>query len=98
MKTDDKIVIPAGVLEALSASMSKLEAALKQEDPDMPSYLRESHKLLITYPETVHLLDDGEIAQLIQAAEKHTQTEIIKAVAAKKTSKTKASQVDIDDL
>ena len=98
MKPDTQNVIPAGVMDQLKLSMTKLESSLLQDDPDMASYLRESHKLLISYPETVHLLDDQEIHQLIQAAEKHTQTEIIKATAAKKSGKSKASQLDIDDL
>jgi hypothetical protein len=98
MKSDENNVIPPGVLDQLKLNMTKLEEGLKQDDPEMPSYLRESHKVLIAYPETVHLLDDHEIHQLIIAAEKHTQTEIIKATATKKAGKSKASQLDIGDL
>jgi hypothetical protein len=61
----------------------------------MPSHLRASHQLLISYPETVHLLDDDEIARLISAAQIHTQIEIVKAGTAKAGSRKKISADDL---
>jgi hypothetical protein len=99
MKPDTKNVIAPGVLDKLQQEMQKLEAALKADDPDMPAYLRESHKVLVSHPETAHLLDDEEINLLIRAAEQHTKVQIIAEVAKKKAStKTRASDMDISDL
>jgi hypothetical protein len=61
----------------------------------MPQHLRASHQLLISYPETVHLLDDAEIARLISAAQIHTQIEIVKASTASAGRKKK---ITVDDL
>ena len=89
--------LPPGVMADLQKNLNALELALKSSDPDMSSYLRESHKVLVSHPETVHLLDDSEIALLIQAAEDHTKTKIIEQIAAKKP-RGKAASVDVDDL
>lgn len=89
--------IPADVLHTLKMALGNLEMALLKQDPLMPNHLRESHRLLITYPETVHLLDDEEIAKLIQAAEIHTKTKIIKEAASGKGGGKKA-KVSVDDL
>ena len=93
MQQSDKV--PTDVMRRLEMSMGSLEQALLAKDPQMPQHLRNIHALLISYPETVHLLDDSEIARIIDAAEVHTKTEIVKASAAGKTSKKKMS---IEDL
>jgi hypothetical protein len=77
--------------------LGSLQEALLKQDPLMSNHLRESHRLLITYPETVHLLDDSEIAELIKAAEIHTKTQIVKEAAKSKGGSKKAS-IDINDL
>lgn len=77
--------IPTDVLNKLSMSLASLEAALLAKDPLMPQHLRSTHQLLISYPETVHLLDDNEIASIIDAAEIHTKTQIIKDTVTKGT-------------
>ena len=33
----------------------------------MPQHLAASHRVLVSYPETVHLLDDAEIAKIVEA-------------------------------
>lgn len=97
MKPSDKI--PADVYDKLSMSLASLEQSLLNQDPLMPNHLRSSHQILIQYPETVHLLEDEEIARLIDAAELHTKTEIVKATAASKSggaaSKKKISLGDL---
>lgn len=87
MKQDIEGKIPSGVLSQLLTNMQNLEKALLTADPQMPSYLKESHKILITHPESVHLLDDAEISKLIDAAQKYTDTQIVAAIAKKSTSK-----------
>ena len=83
------------VVAKLTMSLASLEQALLAKDPMMPKHLKESHQLLISYPETVHLLDDDEIARLISAAQIHTGVEIVKAAAAKGGSRKKISADDL---
>lgn len=88
--------VPADVMDRLAASLLNLETALLEKDPMMPQHLRNTHSLLITCPETVHLLADSEIAMLIDAAEIHTKTEIVKATVKKGTGTRK--KIDVGDL
>jgi len=83
------------VVAKLTMSLASLEQALLAKDPMMPKHLKESHQLLISYPETVHLLDDDEIARLISAAQIHTGIEIVKAAASKGGSRKKISADDL---
>lgn len=95
MKHSD--TIPADVIARLDQSLGHLEQALLTKDPMMPQHLRNTHSLLISYPETVHLLEDAEVARLIDAAELHTKTEIVKAAATGKGTGSR-KKVDISDL
>ena len=88
--------IPPDVLDRLDSHLVSLEQALLEKDPMMPQHLRNSHSILISYPETVHLLEDHEIARLIDAAEIHTKTEIIKATVKKAAGTRK--KVEVSDL
>ena len=88
--------LPPDVLDRLDSHLASLEQALLDKDPMMPQHLRNSHSILISYPETVHLLEDHEIARLIDAAEIHTKTEIIKATVKKAAGTRK--KVDVSDL
>lgn len=88
--------IPPDVLDRLDSHLASLEQALLDKDPMMPQHLRNSHSILISYPETVHLLEDHEIARLIDAAEIHVKTEIVKATVKKGTGTRK--KVEVSDL
>ena len=90
-----QLTLPPDVVAKLTMSLASLEQALLAKDPMMPQHLRASHQLLISYPETVHLLDDDEIARLISAAQIHTGIEIVKATAAKGGSRKKISADDL---
>jgi hypothetical protein len=83
--------IPDTTMRSLEMSLASLEQALLAKDPMMPQHLRNTHSLLISYPETVHLLEDKDIALIIDAAEVHTKTEIVKAAVAKKAGRVKVS-------
>lgn len=97
MKVSD--TVPPDVMAKLEMSLASLEQALIAKDPMMPQHLRQSHSLLIQYPETANLLSDEEIARLIDAAEIHTKTEIVKAAASGKGgSSTRAKKVSASDL
>lgn len=88
--------VPADVMDRLAASLLNLETSLLEKDPMMPQHLRNTHSLLITYPESTHLLEDDEIARIIDAAEIHTKTEIVKATVKKGTGTRK--KIDVGDL
>lgn len=96
MKQDIENKIPAGVLSQLQTNMQNLEKALLASDPQMPSYLKESHRVLITHPESVHLLDDEEIRLLVDAAQKFTDTQIITALAKTKSTSKKVNKLSTD--
>lgn len=83
------------VVNKLTMSLASLEQALLDKDPMMPQHLRASHQLLISYPETVHLLDDDEIARLIGAVQVHTGIEIVKMTTPKTGGRKK---ITADDL
>lgn len=89
--------IPTDVLDKLKIHMGNLEKALLDKDPEMPNHLRESHRLLVSYPETVHLLDDTEVRALIDAQQQWTKERIVKDVATGKGSRGK-SKITADDL
>ena len=88
--------LPPDVLDRLDSHLASLEQALLDKDPMMPQHLRNTHSILISYPETVHLLEDAEIARIIDAAEIHTKTEIVKATVKKAAGTRK--KVDVSDL
>lgn len=87
--------LPADIMLRLESSLASLEQALLAKDPMLPQHLRQSHQLLISYPETVHLLEDSEIAKLISAAQIHTNVEILKASVPKTGGRKKASADDL---
>jgi hypothetical protein len=90
--------IPQDVMSKLVMAMASVESALLTKDPEMPRHLQESHRLLITYPETVHLLEDKEIAALIQAAEQHTNTQIVKDAVKGKANNKALARLSASDL
>lgn len=96
MKPSD--TLPADIMQRLETSLAALEASLLEKDAMMPQHLRNTHSLLISYPETVHLLEDHEIARIIDAAELHTKTEIVKAVAKGSSAGGSRKKVSVADL
>lgn len=87
--------LPPDIVSKLTMHLADLEQSLLAHDPMMPQHLKQSHKLLISYPETVHLLDDTEIARLISAAQIHSQIEIVKASVPKTGGRKKISAEDL---
>ncbi len=91
--------LPREVYDRLNMSLASLEAALVAKDPMMPQHLRNSHAVLVSYPETVNLLNDEETARLIDAAEIHVNVEIVKAVAkGKGKSSASLAKIGVSDL
>jgi len=88
--------IPPEQLERLQAALLSLESALLAKDPLLPQHLAASHRVLVSYPETVHLLDDAEIAKIVEAQQQHTMTQIVSDAAKGKSGGKK--KVTVDDL
>lgn len=95
MKSSD--TIPPDIMARLESALAGVENALHANDPLISNHLRASHQILISYPETVHLLEDTEIASLISAAQVHTKIELVKA-AAPKTSRAAAKKASLDEF
>lgn len=91
----NQTTLPPDIVAKLTMSLASLEQALLDKDPLMSTHLRNSHQLLISYPETVHLLDDDEISRLIKAASIHAHIEIVKQQAPRVSSKKKISADDL---
>jgi hypothetical protein len=75
MQVSDKI--PPDILQKLEMNLAELEASLLANDGKLAQHMRASHQLLISYPETVHLLDDAEVSRLITGAEQLASTQIV---------------------
>lgn len=90
--------IPHDILSKLEMNLASLESSLLSKDPMMPQHLRNIHSLLISYPETVHLLEDDEIAKIIEGAQVHTKTEIVKATAKGTSASGSRKKIALEDL
>lgn len=97
MANEDVRHLPPDVVSRLDHSLAALQAALDNKDPMMAAHLQNSHSLIQSYPEAVHLLTDDKIKLLIGAAQQHTKTEIIAKAAAGKGAATKR-KIGVDDL
>lgn len=90
--------IPHDILSKLEMNLASLEKSLLEKDAMMPQHLRNVHSLLISYPETVHLLEDAEIARIIEGAQAHTKTEIVKAAAKGGAASGSRKKIALEDL
>lgn len=91
--------VPPEVMARVQEAMSKLESSLLSADPDMPTHLRESHKLLVTYGDVASILTDQQIHSLIQAAEIWTDTKITTTKEkSTKAASNRISKMSADDI
>lgn len=88
------------IMAKLTMHLADLEQSLLTNDPLMPQHLRNTHALVLSYPESVHLLEERDaVGIIIKALQKHTSVEIVKATAAKpRASSARASKVSASDL
>lgn len=81
--------------------LQAIEEALLANDPAMKTHLAEIHKTLIQYEELVHLLSNDQIATVMKAQQKLTDTALAAAVTKAKTSKAagaKTAKLGLDDV
>lgn len=98
MASDDVKNLPPDVMARLESSLASLEQALLNKDPMMAAHLQNSHSLLQSYPETVHLLSGEKMHLLIASAQAHMKTEIIAKAATGKGAGAKRAKIGIGDL
>lgn len=98
LKPEQAGKISPEVMQQLRMKLGEYTQALLAKDPDMPNHLRESHRLLVSYPETVHLLDDEEIGKLIEGQQKLMNTQIVSDAAKKKVSGKATARLSASDL
>jgi hypothetical protein len=77
MKTDTDGKLPLDVLSRFQVKMAALEMKLAEEDPNIATYLKDVHALVSSYPETVWLLEDREMAAVVKAAQIHASKVIV---------------------
>ena len=95
MKPSD--AIPLNIMEELVGEIKAVEEGLLKKDPMMKVHLQRSHRMIMEYPETAVLLEDHEIATIINGLKMHTNVEIAKSPARASTGK-KAAKLTLDDL
>lgn len=95
MKQSD--AIPPEVMQQFQQALGNLETALLAQDAQMKEHLRTSHRLLLSYPETAHLLEDHEIHLLIKRQEEYANIKIVEDAASKK-GRGRAKAIDAKDL
>lgn len=88
--------VPAETMTAISSHLDSIAAGLLTKDPMIPHHLRNTHQLLLSYPESRHLLSEPQVATLIGGLQYHTGIEIVKEKAA--TAKRSRTKLSADDL
>lgn len=85
--------------QLISAKITELQEKILANHPQMPILLREIHSTLKNDPAVVTLLQEEEIAVIINGLQKQTNTYLVQSMTAAKGSKTKAlKNVTADDL
>jgi hypothetical protein len=82
--------------EQIQQEIAQLQEALVSANPGMPTMLRTIHKALRDDPATVTLLSDEEVATIVAALMKQTNTVIAAAVTKKSTKSLRG--ITINDL
>lgn len=75
-----------------------LQEALLASSPKMPVLLREIHTTLKADPEVVTLLDESDIAVIVNGLKKQTQTELATATLKSKSSTKSLKNISVDQL
>lgn len=79
--------------------LARLEDALKADTPNMPTLLRDIHRVLKQDPDVVTILEEEECAILVRALKKQTNMSIATTAIKKSKSGSKPlKKLTIDDL
>lgn len=80
----------------LKEKVADLQSKLLTAHPLMPTLLREIHTIIKSDPEQVTLLEESEIAVIVNGLKRQTATEIATTTAKSKTKSIKS--LSLDDL
>lgn len=86
--------------EQVKEKILLLETALLEAHPKMPVLLKEIHDVLKVQADIATLLEEDEIAIIVQGLEKQTNTELASAIKTKETKakKAKVAAITEEDL
>jgi len=94
----DATTLPPDIMHKLQDALASIEQALLTKDPLIANHLRVSHGLIQSYPESVHLLTDAQIATIIDGLEVYTKTEIVKAIVKDTSTSKKRVKLGVEDM
>lgn len=94
--SSDAPAITASAYE-VQEKLAKLEQALLEGTPNMPTLLRDIHRTLKADPDVVTILTEEECAIIVRGLKKQTSTEIA-TKAVKKAPRKSLSKMSLDDL
>lgn len=77
--------------------LSKIEATLLTQDPQIPVHLNAILKTMQNYEELVHLMDDAKITVLMAGMKKHRMVQLVKEAQTSKGKKA-LSKTTVDDI
>jgi|SRR6188768_2062042 len=81
---------PISQHQLISGKIQELQSQLLANHPQMPVLLSEIHRTLKNNPAVVTLLEEDEIAVIVNGLEKQTNTYLVQSMTAAKGSKNKA--------
>ena len=73
--------------EQISEKILQLQESLLSQHPQMPTLLRDIHKTLKDNPDCVTLLEESEVAIIVEGLKKQTATEIATATIKAKSTR-----------
>ena len=106
MNIEDQLSAPIGASldandyksEAIEDRIQQLKEKLDSRCKDFPILLKKIHHSLQTTPELLHILQDDQIAVIVQSLMAHTRTEIAAKITPKQRKALLNTQVSLDDL
>jgi hypothetical protein len=81
--------------EQIKMQITELEQLIQSAHPRMPILLKDIHKLLLSDPDNITLLDDASIGVIVSGLKKQTATEITAGVLKKKTTLKNTTLADL---
>lgn len=87
----------------IKAKLDDLQAALLASDPQMPTLLRDIHRVLKAQPDQVTLMTENEVAIVVAGLQKQTNTNLAELTlsrgkSASKLTRAKLAAMTAEDL
>lgn len=106
MNIEDQLSAPIGAefdtadykSEAIEDRIAELKNKLDSKCKDFPILLKKIHHQVQSTPELLHILQDDQIAVIVQGLMAHTRTEIAAKISPKQKKALLNTAVSLDDL